>query len=179
MRGPKCHSCASRNPAGVIPAQAGIQEKNNWIPTSVAVTSKGASSLPQPSRGRPYVSFLRKQESSPRLSPFGGPLPVIPPKAAVQNEVKAHVPASPLTPEQGWISAYTGTGLDSRLRGNDTPRPPFGCGVPVTVFSPWVSAPAHRHMAASGLAAVPSVALGVVGVPLSILPRSSRRPGRG
>ena len=57
-----CHSCASRNPAFqtlpfageaglgsrpgegtfiVIPAQAGIQEGGNWIPTFVGMTYKG------------------------------------------------------------------------------------------------------------------------------------------
>ena len=59
---PPCPSCASSSPGHasplcgrgrplrVIPAQAGIQEKTNWIPTFVGMTYKGAPrSTPLPS----------------------------------------------------------------------------------------------------------------------------------
>jgi hypothetical protein len=41
-----CHSCASRDPVGVIPAQAGIQKRNNWIPAGM--TYKGGDPLEGP-----------------------------------------------------------------------------------------------------------------------------------
>ncbi|MDM8550363.1 hypothetical protein QUF72_09805, partial [Desulfobacterales bacterium HSG2] len=63
---PRCHSCGSRNPLSDfqqwIPAFAGMTARGKWIPASAGMTAI-----------EPPLSFLRKQESTLRLSNNGFP----------------------------------------------------------------------------------------------------------
>jgi hypothetical protein len=88
---PPWHSCVSRNPAGVIPAQAGTQEKIYWIPAFAGMTYKGVFLHRRPgsqqafyrpnrrhrSRGRLYRPNRRRKShkpKAPRASPASRPL---------------------------------------------------------------------------------------------------------